>query len=601
MMLKRHHLVLLITTFIAVQIAIMTITDRLAQEKVQGIIDKKNDVFYSAYQSILQGYSRLSSLLFDATIERPEVIEILRRALHSKGPIRQIERRRLHDLLRDDYEHLKALNLRQLHFHLPNNESFLRFHKPSKFGDDLTFVRESVRLTNTRMKKYEGFEEGRIYNGFRHVFPIIDSLGEHLGSVETSLSFHALKKDLEKTFAGEIQFMISRRLVEEKVWKSEQSHYQLSDLSDHFFFENRMVISGTSSLNSHIKERIKPLLKTQKPFGIATEYDGHHYIVSFLPIPNVEGIQDAAYLIAYIRSNVLKTILDEYDFIMYIFTLLNIIGFLSLGALIHANSRLNKTSKELIELNRDLEERIKEETEKRSEKEKMLIHQSKMAEMGEMIGVIAHQWKQPVNTIALLTDELMMDYEEDLLDDQHIERFQNNIHERLNFMAKTIDNFRNFYKPNKEKELFNIEQTINKSIDIIRPQLKKRAIEITITHNNQMIEGIEGELQQVILNLVNNAKDALLTNNTQNPMIEIAVNDHHHDVVITVEDNAGGVPDDHLPNIFEPYFSTKGKNGTGIGLYMVRLIVLESMEGSIRVTNTQKGAKFIITLPSKPL
>ena len=240
------------------------------------------------------------------------------------------------------------------------------------------------------------------------------------------------------------------------------------------------------------------------------------------------------------------------------------------------------------EYSKDLEIQIDNAIKENREKEKLLQTQSKLAAMGEMIGAIAHQWRQPLNVLGLNTQLLIEDYLDGKIDEKYLENYEEKQMKIINFMSKTIDDFRNFFKVDKEKEKFSIKKAIEDVIEIVSAQLKNHNIEVILNGNDFEINGYPSEFKQVILNVINNAKDAILANNIQNGKIIITLKEKY----ISIEDNAGGIPDEIKNRIFEPYFTTK-ENGTGIGLYMSKQII-NQMGGDIEVTNTKQGAKFII-------
>ena len=228
----------------------------------------------------------------------------------------------------------------------------------------------------------------------------------------------------------------------------------------------------------------------------------------------------------------------------------------------------------------------------------LLIQQSKMAEMGSMVGIIAHQWKQPLNSIALIVQDIADSYDYGELDKELVYDYVTKAMQQVEFMGKTIDDFRNFFKPSKVSHRFKLTQCINETVSLIKPQLDKYQI-MTVVEGDGRIEvsGYENELKQVILNIVNNAKDALVDNTVKEPYIEIRIVKEEENAILTIRDNAGGIPAHLLPDkLFEPFASTKGEKGTGVGLSLARQIV-GKMEGSIVAFNDASGAVFKITLP----
>ncbi len=261
------------------------------------------------------------------------------------------------------------------------------------------------------------------------------------------------------------------------------------------------------------------------------------------------------------------------------------------------HNSLEKKSAELQSLNQDLERRIQEAVEQSKQKDHLMAQQSKLASMGEMIGNIAHQWRQPLNALSLLLQKQQVFYERGMLTDEKIKESVLKGTALINKMSTTIDDFRDFFKPNKQKEYFDIKHAIENSIELIDASLYNQNIELTVDiAEGSRLYGYENEFSQVILNIVNNAKDALVQNNIDNAKVKIDTHINENKIDIHISDNAGGIPEHAIEKIFEPYFTTKEEGkGTGIGLYMSKMIIEDNMNGKIRVHNTQEGACFTIS------
>lgn len=257
--------------------------------------------------------------------------------------------------------------------------------------------------------------------------------------------------------------------------------------------------------------------------------------------------------------------------------------------------------KDIQEMNQNLKNMVAVETEKRVEQEKLLIRQSKMAMMGEMIGAIAHQWRQPLNALGLIVQDIRVAKEFDELDDGYINDFEKNAMSQIHFMSTTIDDFRNFFKPVKATTDFAIEDAVDKTLKIVNPQLKSHAIQTDFRYTSKhTVHGYQSELEQSIMIIISNAQDALIENNIEEPRIDISISTFEEGyVVLSIEDNGGGISDEIMDRIFEPYFTTKAEGkGTGIGLYMAKEIVESQMGGRLSVINTGTGARFEIALKS---
>ena len=268
----------------------------------------------------------------------------------------------------------------------------------------------------------------------------------------------------------------------------------------------------------------------------------------------------------------------------------------------------NKT-KELQELNENLEQKVIIEANKVREKDKQMIQQARFAALGEMIGNIAHQWRQPLSAINTTASGMQLQMQLNLTNDEEITESYSKIMSYVEFLTQTIEDFRGFFKEDKEKTNFDIINVINKSLTITNAAYKDNDIKIIKQFGNtsELISfGMPSELSQVLLNVLNNAKDATISNNIKNKFVHIRCEVKEEQNIIYIQDNAGGIPNDVIDKIFDPYFTTKHQSqGTGIGLYMSKDIIEKHMDGKISVKNMNanldgvkyNGACFKIVLP----
>jgi len=230
----------------------------------------------------------------------------------------------------------------------------------------------------------------------------------------------------------------------------------------------------------------------------------------------------------------------------------------------------------------------------------ILVAQSKSAAMGEMISMIAHQWRQPLQAVSILIQKLpitkMMEGE---ISDELLDKVVDDINMQLDYMSCTIDDFKDYFKPNKNKQTVLIEDVINKAVEFLAYMFKVDSIQVNVnTDYSCKAELYLNEIVQVLINIIKNARDAMIDHHIENRVINIDTFFDEKNVYITIEDNAGGISENILSKIFEPYFSTKmNKNGTGLGLYMSKTIVEKHSDGKLSVCNSDIGAKFTISLP----
>jgi len=251
-------------------------------------------------------------------------------------------------------------------------------------------------------------------------------------------------------------------------------------------------------------------------------------------------------------------------------------------------SDLKRVQERLRQINENLTQEIERQVNELSQRDKMLQEQAKLAAMGEMISAIAHQWRQPLNALSINIQNLDDDFAEGLIDEPFIQKFIERQNKTIEFMSKTIDDFRSFFKSDKNIERFSMLEVCANVKRLLFAQMKNHSIDIIITGEDFEIEGLKNEMQQVILNVVSNSKDAILERKIPKGVIEITL--EHAAKKVYVKDNDGGVDEAIIGRIFEPYFTTKEQGkGTGIGLHMSRIIVVEHMHGKICAYNIDAG------------
>lgn len=298
-----------------------------------------------------------------------------------------------------------------------------------------------------------------------------------------------------------------------------------------------------------------------------------------------------------------------------------------LFAICHDVTEKVRIENEIKDLNKTLEKRVENETEKRRQQELLLIQQSKMSSVGEVLSAIIHQWKQPMTALSYLIQDISDSASRGVLDSEYIINTSDEALSQINYMTKTVDDFRKFLMPSKTKEDFNTAESVISTIKILSKQLEKDSIDFHLTIINALKDaasfrledlnsqeelgigitcftafGYPNEFKQVLMNIVNNARDAINTRRQTEEfdgVISVVVSCDVKSTVITVSDNAGGIPKDIMDRIFEPYFTTKTGKGTGIGLYMAKSIIENHMEGSITADNCDRGALFTIILKSR--
>lgn len=338
-------------------------------------------------------------------------------------------------------------------------------------------------------------------------------------------------------------------------------------------------------------------------------------IYTDLNMPGIDGIE----LIQTIKKIDPKQIFivisasDESDKLMQLIGL-NISGFILKPFTIDNFIQVSMEQTSILLQSRSIEEKseqlhndLLQVTQEKQVQEKMLIQQSKLAQTGEMISMIAHQWRQPLSSISAALATLKVRIELDTYEQSKspVTEFSSDFDEThkkventVGYLSRTIDDFRNFYRPDNEKKLFKLCDSLESVLGMLN--LKNRQIEVVLKCEKFEIYTFEGELKQVIMSIINNAADALLQNVIKEPKVSISTEGKDDNILLCIMDNAGGIPENIIDDIFLPYFSTKDeKNGTGLGLHMAKTIIEKHVKGSLSVKNSTQfgGAEFMISIP----
>ncbi len=329
-------------------------------------------------------------------------------------------------------------------------------------------------------------------------------------------------------------------------------------------------------------------------------------VITDIQMPIMDGLEMTKY-IKESKSDVpilIFTAHNEVDFLLeaitigvddYIFKPLNAIQFIRI---LNKHVRQISIKKEHKIYQENLQRQVQTQLVELREKDKQLMQQSRLAQMGEMISMIAHQWRQPLNSISLTSSNLQLKCMMQDIDADFFDKELKLIDKYSQHLSKTIDDFRGFFKENKTKESSSLKEMVEDTLDIVKTSIDSKNIALNILELcDDSFMTFPNEIKQVVLNILKNAEDALLDTNTQDPTITIESVCSEETKILLISDNAGGIPKDIINKIFDPYFSTKlEKDGTGLGLYMSKTIIEEHCEGKLRVSNDEDGAIFMIEL-----
>lgn len=549
------------------------------------------------YSSAMTAFESATKVAFVSEINTSGTLSIFAKATKERESDDKV-RDELRSKLLLTYESLKNVGLKQLHFHLPNGQSFLRMHKPNEYGDYLFGVRPTVKAVNLEKRYVTGFEEGRIYNGFRYVYPLFWE-NRHIGSVETSISSQAITNHIYRSVGQKYGLFIDKDVVFKTVFTNHQNeYYEPTLLSDNLLIEkDRVKDQLLSRINEKLKGEVAERIKAKKEFIVDTAIDGKNYAVVFMPLKNFLG-EYVGYFVWYSPDSMPNSIkIDFFQKLTYIAFGIALIAFVLFRMEKEIEKRRSAEDR-LQKLNDGLEAKVAEKLKEIREKDEILLRQSRHASMGEMISVIAHQWKQPLNIVSVMSQEIHYAVDmDDEIDREFLKKLSTDINGQVAYMAKTIDDFRGFFSPKKSHGCFSLSECIGKAIDILDKHLKKDGIEVVRVGEDFGIYGKQNDMMQVVINILNNAQDQIKAVKAEDKRIIVEFDKKYKEIKIS--DKAGGIKEGDMPLLFEPYFTTKGEEkGTGIGLYMCRLIMREAFGGDITASNGEGGAVFTLSFES---
>ncbi|MEA3354142.1 MAG: ATP-binding protein [Campylobacterota bacterium] len=480
------------------------------------------------------------------------------------------------------FRYLKKENkyTRTLHLIDTNNISLYRAHKPDKNGDDLTNIRPIIKFVNEFKRAKYGFEAGRYHVTYRVDIPIIYE-SKYYGVLEYSVDPTLFIDDMSSVS----NYLESAILVKKRQYMNYDLNYYKKNLNIINVSENYLLFDDSEIFKVLDLEKIK--------IDDHFKYNNEYFTPYEYNLLNFKGTPEGKILIAVNISADENMFLDS----IKLSAINQIVLIILIFIIVYYAFNYYET-------------KIKNLIEHEKQNERLLHQQSKMASMGEMIGNIAHQWRQPLSIISTTASGIKIEQEYDIFNIDTLEKSMDNIIEQTSYMSKTIDDFRNFFKSDNEKVTFSFNDVLEQNLTLIHSTYANNYIEVIKSFDtNVSITGFQSELTQSILNILNNSKDQLIENNEQSQrVVKIETKIDNDNILLMITDNAGGIPKEILNKIFEPYFTTKHQSqGTGIGLFMTHEIIKKHFNGDIVASNTDieyqdkiyKGAKITITIPLK--
>jgi len=539
--------------------------------------------------SAILDFQNETEIIFYNIINTESILKLQQKALLAKNENeRNHYRKELFQKLSPLYKHLKTFGLKQLHFHFPDATSFLRFHKPNRFGDNLTTIRPSLVAVNRTLEPISGFEEGRIYNGYRFVYPLIYKK-KHIGSVEVSIGFNAINDRSQMIYKTYQYMILNKNVVEDKVFNGEKKNYEVSMINANFYHEANAFVnkekifadgSGSISLklfskiNTHLKKR--GLFKKLNKYEDFIEYikiDEKYYQISFHPIENILK-QEIGYIISYKKSLEYRAILKEYYIKVQFIILIIILLFFFLYKMQKDKDKLHEYSKKALEASRS---------------------------KSEFLANMSHEIRTPLNAILGFVQILQKETK-----NRKSIQYVNIIYEASHSLLQIIEDILDFSKIESGKlEIDNIDFNTRKEFEVIthlfEAKCSQKDINLTLKLEDNIPRYIHADplrIKQVLSNLLSNA--IKFTENGKNITVTLKYFDSK--LHVSVLDQGVGIPQDKQAHIFEAFAqedssTTRKHGGTGLGL-SISSELINLMGGELKLKSTLGvGSEFYFSVP----
>lgn len=579
---------ILILIFILSSFLTSLTIDNISKNKIQEHLNNKTVMYTKAYQTIYNQYAELSQILHTEIIDRSHLDDKLYFLMKNENINTDKLRKEIYISLRKRFLQLEEKHIASINVILPDDTIFLKMKNIKSHSHKISKLRHLPSKVNEMKIALNTFETGVKGSGFRFAYPIHHD-NTYVGLLCFTFDAAAITSAIMRDY-----YVLSNFFIDDKYMNKEfiQKNDQYIPSNHQGYLFNKEVLKVLKKVS---RKDIQELLPTKETTTLThknfhsqiakTIYDANtNLTITTIPIIHKITHENQAVLTIRSKDETIPTLTKNYNII----TILSIIILATLFFIAYITySRIKKD---------------KAQAQYNFLQEKRILEQAKFAQMGEMVGNIAHQWRQPLSTISTTSSgmKLILEMNDTYDKDQAIQNLDM-ITDTCKHLSETINHFMNFIKEKRELQEVIIQERIQEVLYIVGAALENNHIQIRqqLNIDNPMkIKLVLGELSQVLLNIINNSKDALVPLTIDEKWIQITCKQEDNKAIITIEDNAGGIPEDIIDKVFDPYFTTKHQTeGTGIGLYMSKNIIEKNLKGKLYVKNTQYGAKTFIELP----